>query len=49
MASVIAMVGNPVIMPENMMMIHKPPRGFAGGDANDMRDYAELLDKVDLF
>ncbi|MDF3830240.1 Clp protease ClpP [Pseudocitrobacter sp. 2023EL-00150] len=47
MASVIAMVGNPVIMPENtMMMIHKP-WGFAGGDANDMRDYAELLDKVE--
>lgn len=43
MASVIAMVGNPVIMPENtMMMIHKP-WGFAGGDANDMRDYAELF------
>ncbi|WP_203415275.1 ClpP-like prohead protease/major capsid protein fusion protein [[Enterobacter] lignolyticus] len=47
MASVIAMVGNPVIMPENtMMMIHKP-WGFAGGDANDMRDYADLLDKVE--
>ena len=47
MASVIAMVGNPVIMPENtMMMIHKP-WGFAGGDANDMREYADLLDKVE--
>ncbi|MEH4624839.1 Clp protease ClpP [Phytobacter diazotrophicus] len=47
MASVIAMVGNPVIMPENtMMMIHKP-WGFAGGDANDMRDYADLLDKME--
>lgn len=47
MASVIAMVGNPVIMPENtMMMIHKP-WGFAGGDANDIRDYADLLDKVE--
>jgi hypothetical protein len=47
MASVIAMVGNPVIMPENtMMMIHKP-WGFAGGDASDMRDYADLLDKVE--
>ena len=47
MASVIAMVGNPVIMPENtMMMIHKP-WGFSGGDANDMRDYADLLDKVE--
>ncbi|WP_313687581.1 head maturation protease, ClpP-related, partial [Pantoea sp.] len=46
MASVIAMVGNPIIMPENaMMMIHKP-WGITGGDANDMRDYADLLDKV---
>lgn len=47
MASVIAMVGNPVIMPENaMMMIHKP-WGVSGGDANDMRGYADLLDKVE--
>ncbi|HEY3591373.1 MAG TPA: ClpP-like prohead protease/major capsid protein fusion protein [Buttiauxella sp.] len=47
MASVIAMVGNPIIMPANtMMMIHKP-WGFAGGDANDMRDYADLLDKME--
>lgn len=29
-----------------MMMIHKP-WGFAGGDADDMRDYADLLDKVE--
>ncbi|HHI5194143.1 TPA: head maturation protease, ClpP-related [Escherichia coli] len=34
MASVIAMVGNPVIMPENtFMMIHKP-FGFTGGEGN---------------
>ncbi len=47
MASVIAMVGDPIIMPENaMMMIHKP-WGITGGDANDMRDYADLLDKVE--
>lgn len=47
MASVIAMVGNPVIMPENaMMMIHKP-WGASSGDANAMRDYADLLDKVE--
>ncbi|EEE2294524.1 ClpP-like prohead protease/major capsid protein fusion protein [Salmonella enterica] len=47
MASVIAMVGNPVIMPENtFMMIHKP-FGFTGGDAEDMRTYAALLDKVE--
>lgn len=47
MASVIAMVGNPIIMPENsFMMIHKP-FGFTGGDAEDMRTYADLLDKVE--
>lgn len=47
MASVIAMVGNPVIMPANaMMMIHKP-WGASSGDANAMRDYADLLDKVE--
>ncbi|EFN8687849.1 Clp protease ClpP, partial [Escherichia coli O119] len=47
MASVIAMVGKPVIMPENtFMMIHKP-FGFTGGDAEDMRTYADLLDKVE--
>ncbi|KFX20273.1 ClpP-like prohead protease/major capsid protein fusion protein [Pectobacterium betavasculorum] len=47
MASVIAMAGNKVVMPENaMMMIHKP-WGISGGNANEMRDYADLLDKVE--
>lgn len=47
MASVIAMVGNPIIMPENaMLMIHKPWGGLYG-DANEMREYADLLDKVE--
>lgn len=47
MASVIAMVGKTIIMPENaMMMIHKP-WGIQGGDADDMRKYADLLDKVE--
>ncbi|HBC7187042.1 TPA: Clp protease ClpP, partial [Morganella morganii] len=47
MASVIAMVGDTVIMPENaMMMIHKP-WGIARGDADEMRDYADLLDKLE--
>lgn len=45
--SVIAMAGDTIIMPENaMMMIHKP-WGMQGGDADDMRKYAELLDKVE--
>ncbi|WP_244149841.1 ClpP-like prohead protease/major capsid protein fusion protein [Xenorhabdus thuongxuanensis] len=47
MASVIAMVGDTVVMPKNaMMMIHKP-WGVSWGDANDMRDYADLLDKLE--
>lgn len=47
MASVIAMVGDTVIMPKNaMMMIHKP-WGVAWGDADEMRDYADLLDKLE--
>lgn len=47
MASVIAMAGDRIVMPENaMMMIHKP-WGISGGNANEMRDYAELLDKVE--
>ncbi|OBU07429.1 ClpP-like prohead protease/major capsid protein fusion protein [Morganella psychrotolerans] len=47
MASVIAMAGDTVIMPENaMMMIHKP-WGGAAGNADEIRDYADLLDKVE--
>ncbi len=47
MASVIAMAGDTVIIPANaMMMIHKP-WGIQGGDAEDMRRYADLLDKVE--
>lgn len=47
MASVIAMAGDKVVMPENaMMMIHKP-WGISGGNAQEMRDYADLLDKVE--
>jgi ATP-dependent protease ClpP protease subunit len=47
MASVIAMAFDEVIMPENaMMMVHKPWGGTLG-DADDMRKYADLLDKVE--
>jgi phage major head subunit gpT-like protein len=47
MASVIAMAGDTVYIPANaMMMIHKP-WGVQGGDAEEMRRYAELLDKVE--
>ncbi|MCJ0806657.1 ClpP-like prohead protease/major capsid protein fusion protein [Vibrio vulnificus] len=47
MASVIAMVGDLVIIPTNAgIMVHKP-WGIQGGDADDMRRYADLLDKVE--
>lgn len=47
MASAIAMVGNPIIMPENaMMMVHRP-RGVVGGESDDIREYADLLDKIE--
>ncbi len=47
MASVIAMAFDEVIMPANaMMMVHKPWGGTLG-DADDMRKYADLLDKVE--
>lgn len=46
MGSVVAMAADVLHMPENaMMMIHKP-WGIQGGDADDMRRYADLLDKV---
>lgn len=45
-ASVIAMAGDVVKMPSNsMMMIHNAMGGMFG-NANDMREIAELLDKV---
>lgn len=47
MGSVIAMAGDIINMPENsMMMIHKP-WGIQYGDADDMRQYADLLDQVE--
>ncbi len=47
MASVIAMVGDNILMPKNaMMMIHKP-WGISCGDANEIRHYADLLDKIE--
>lgn len=46
MASVVAMAGDRIVMPENaMMMIHNPST-FAAGDSKDMRKTAEMLDKI---
>lgn len=47
MATVILMACDTVYIPENgLMMIHKP-WGITGGDADDMRRYVELLDKIE--
>lgn len=45
-ASVIAMAGNKVIMPENAMMMIHNPLTWTYGNANEMREVADLLDKV---
>jgi len=45
-ASVIAMAGNKIIMPENAMMMIHNPFGMVVGDSEDMRKVAETLDKV---
>ena len=45
-ASVVAMAGDKIIMPSNsLMMIHNPAGGVYG-EAEDMRDTAEILDKI---
>ena len=45
-ASVIAMAGDKVIMPENAMMMIHNPLTWTYGNANEMREVADLLDKV---
>ncbi|WJN60929.1 ClpP-like prohead protease/major capsid protein fusion protein [Pseudomonas sp. SO81] len=47
MASVIAMAADTIYMPENaLMMVHRP-WGIQGGEADDMRRYADLLEKIE--
>lgn len=46
-ASVIAMVGDRIVIPRNsFLMIHKPLVGVFG-NANDLRENADLLDKIE--
>jgi len=45
-ASVIAMSGNKIIMPSNTMMMIHDPSGLVQGTSEDMRSYADVLDKV---
>lgn len=45
-ASVVAMAGDKIIMPSNaLMMIHNPAGGVYG-EAEDLRETAEILDKI---
>jgi ATP-dependent Clp endopeptidase proteolytic subunit ClpP len=46
MASVIAMAGDTITIPENALMMIHNPRGGASGDANGLRKTAEILDKM---
>lgn len=46
MGSLIAMVGDEIIMPSNsMMMLHNPAGGILG-TSKDMREWAQVLDKL---
>lgn len=47
-ASIIAMSGDVVIMPSNAMMMIHNPWGYCQGDSEEMRDMANLLDKVSM-
>ncbi|MHB0998205.1 MAG: head maturation protease, ClpP-related [Armatimonadota bacterium] len=45
-ASVVAMVGDEIIMPKNSMMMIHNPWSYASGDARDLRKMADTLDQV---
>lgn len=45
-ASFIAMAGDKVIMPRNTLMMIHNPAGGVWGQSDDMRDTAEILDKI---
>lgn len=46
MGTVIAMAADTVEMPENAFFMIHNPSGMSIGDADEMRDYADLLDKM---
>ncbi len=45
-ASMIAMAGDEVVMPENAMLVLHDPSGLVAGTASDMRATADALDKM---
>ena len=45
-ASMIAMAGDEIVMPENAMLVLHDPSGLVAGTASDMRALAEALDRM---
>ena len=45
-ASMVAMAGDEVVMPENAMLVLHDPSGLVAGTAADMRAMAEALDRM---
>lgn len=45
-SSLIAMAGDTIIMPENAMMMIHDPSGVVVGTSQDMRELADVLDKI---
>lgn len=45
-ASLIAMAGNKIVMPENSFLMVHNPWTFAMGNAEELRDTADVLDKI---
>ena len=45
-ASLIAMAGDKIVMPENTFMMVHNPMGGVYGNADDMREIADVLDKI---
>ncbi|MCN7823459.1 Clp protease ClpP [Escherichia coli] len=45
-ATIIAMAGDKIIIPSNAMMMIHNPWTFAAGDADELRDIAEMMDKI---
>ncbi|EFS2085439.1 Clp protease ClpP, partial [Escherichia coli] len=43
---IIAMAGDKVVIPSNAMMMIHNPWTFAAGDADELRDIAEMMDKI---
>ncbi len=45
-ASLVAMAGDTIIMPDNAFMMIHNPLNFAYGNADDLREMADVLDKI---